>query len=294
MSGNILKFGKFNISMIEAGLVRLDGGAMFGVVPRVLWERHFPPDEKNRIQMTTNLLLITSGNRRVLVDTGIGHKFDEKFYNIYAVDFSEKNLDRSLKALGLTFEDITDVILTHLHFDHTGGATAKDPDGTVRPTFPNAVYYVQKQQYEWAFEGNEKDRASYFAENYKPLRDAGQLKFLEGPGEILPGIEVIVVNGHTPAQQLPVIDGGSRKLLFAADLIPTHSHIPVPWVMAYDVEPLTTIEEKKLWLEVAEKEEWLIFFEHDPQVHLATVERSEKGYRLGKEMPFTELGSFSG
>ncbi len=283
-----MKFGKFDISMIEAGLFRLDGGAMFGVVPRVLWERHFPPDEKNRIQMATNLLLLTSGDRRVLVDTGIGHKFDEKFYNIYAADFSEKNLDRSLKALSLKFEDITDVILTHLHFDHTGGATAKDPDGTVRPTFPNATYYVQKQQYEWAFEGNEKDRASYFAENYKPLRDAGQLKFLEGPCEILPGIEVIVVNGHTPAQQLPVIDGGNRKLLFAADLIPTHSHIPLPWVMAYDVEPLTTIEEKKLWLEIAEKEDWLIFFEHDPQLHLATVKRGKKGYQLGREIPFAE------
>jgi len=274
-----MKVGTYKLSLIDAGRFRLDGGAMYGVVPKVMWSGKNTVDEKNRIAMSTNLLLIQDKQRRILVDAGIGDKYDEKFKNIFAVDHSQYNLDSALQKIKLTVDDITDVILTHLHFDHAGGATKKDRNDDVIPTFPNAKYYVQKEQLEWAKNPSPKDRASYFNENYLPLEENGQLVVLERAIEIFPGIELIKVNGHTPSQQLVLIKG-RPSMLFAADLIPMASHIPIPWVMAYDLYPMQTLEEKKIVLQRAVKEKWLIFFEHDPQIQCGELRKTEKDFAL--------------
>ena len=275
-----MKLGNKTISILEAGRFRLDGGAMFGVVPRVLWEKRKQPDDKNRIAMATNLLLIQYQDRNILVDTGIGTKYDDKFKKIYAVEDDPYNLTRALEKAGLTAEAITDVILTHLHFDHTGGSTTRNAKGAVVPTFPNARYYVQKSQYEWALNPSEKDRASFFPENYVPLYEAGQLELLDGDGELFPGIRVMTVTGHTPGQQMVRVEGEGQTVLFAADLIPLEPHLSIPWVMAYDLYPLETIREKKAILNRAVEENWIIVFEHDPEVLAGTVTRTEKGFAL--------------
>jgi len=277
-----MKIGSYRLRLLDVGRFRLDGGAMFGVVPKVLWEKKNPADEKNRILMSTNLLLIEGEGRKILVDTGIGTKFDEKFQQIYTVDYSQHSLDKALQAVNLTHEDITDVILTHLHFDHAGGSTYRDAEGTIQPTFPRATYYIQKGQYEWAHRRNEKDRASYFPENYDPLLERGQLKLLDGAVELFPGIELLVVDGHTPHHQMVLVSDGEQRVLFAGDLIPTSSHVPIPWVMAYDLYPLNTIEEKKRILKQATEENWVVIFEHDPEIPGGTIIETEKGYALGE------------
>ncbi len=277
-----MKLGNKTISILEAGRFRLDGGAMFGVVPRVLWEKRKQPDDKNRIAMATNLLLIQYQDRNILVDTGIGTKYDEKFKKIYAVEDDPYNLTQALEKAGLTAEAITDVILTHLHFDHTGGSTTRNAEGAVVPTFPNARYYVQKSQYEWALNPSEKDRASFFPENYVPLYKTGQLELLDGDGELFPGIRVMTVTGHTPGQQMVRVEGEGQTVLFAADLIPLEPHLSIPWVMAYDLYPLETIREKKAILNRAVEENWIVVFEHDPEVLAGTVTRTEKGFALNE------------
>jgi glyoxylase-like metal-dependent hydrolase (beta-lactamase superfamily II) len=274
-----MKVGSYKVYLIDAGRFRLDGGAMYGVVPKVMWSSKNTVDEKNRIGMSTNLLLIQDKHRNILVDTGIGDKYDDKFKNIFAVDHSQHNLDSALQKIMLTANDITDVILTHLHFDHAGGATRKDGNNNLIPTFPNAKYYVQKDQLEWAKNPSPKDRASFFNENYLPLEERGQLVVLEDAIEIFPGIELIKVNGHTPSQQLVLIKG-KPGLLFAADLIPMASHIPIPWVMAYDLYPMKTIEEKKIILRKAVEKKWLIFFEHDTQIRCGKLRKTEKDFAL--------------
>lgn len=281
-----MKIGKYDIFHVDAGRFRLDGGAMFGVIPKVLWERKSPADDKNRIGMAANLLLLISEDKKILIDTGIGYKSDDKFKQIYAIDYSEYDLNRSLENLNVTPADITDVILTHFHFDHVGGSTRYNENGKAVPTFPNAKFYVQKKQLEWAKNPIEKDRASFLKENFLPLEDSRQLEILEEDGELFPGIELIIVNGHTTAQQLVLIKSDNKKLLFAADLIPRASHIPIPWVMGYDNEPLKTIQEKKDILARALAENWLIFFEHDPEIQCATIRKGAKDYELGEVVPF--------
>lgn len=280
-----MKIGNYDIFHVDAGRFRLDGGAMFGVIPKVLWERKNPSDDKNRIGMAANLLLLKSADKNILIDTGIGYKSDEKFKKIYAIDYSEYDLNRSLEKLNVTPKDISDIVLTHLHFDHVGGSTRYNEDGKAVPTFPNAKYYVQKKQLDWAKNPIEKDRASFLKDNFLPLEESGQLVVLEEDGELFPGIELIIVNGHTIAQQLVLINGGDKKLLFAADLIPRASHIPIPWVMGYDNEPLKTIQEKKEILARAIAENWLIFFEHDPEIRCATIKSAEKGFEIGEIVP---------
>ncbi len=279
-----MKVGSYNLRLLDCGRFRLDGGAMFGVVPKVLWEKKKPADEKNRIQMATNVLLIEGEGRKILVDVGIGTKFDEKFQQIYAVDYNQHSLEKSLKEAGLETTDITDVVLTHLHFDHAGGSTYRNERDQVLPTFPNATYYVQKGQFDWAHRRNEKDRASYFNENYDPLQEAGILKLLNGSMELFPGIEVITVDGHTPQQQMVFIRGEEYPVLFAADLIPLYPHVSIPWVMAYDLYPLKTIEEKKSILQRAVVENWILIFEHDPEVTAGTVVKTEKGFAAGESV----------
>ncbi|MFH1009980.1 MAG: MBL fold metallo-hydrolase [bacterium] len=275
--------GDYALKSLITGFFRLDGGAMFGVVPRVLWEKTNPPDEKNRIQMTMRALLLQSGARRILVDTGVGDKQDEKFARIFHIEHSQASLKKSLSEAGWKPEDITDVILTHLHFDHCGGSTRRQ-GGDIVPTFPRARYYVQRQQYKHALTRNERDRASYFPENFEPMKAAGQLELLDGPIELYPGVEILVVGGHTPGQQLVKVADDSRTLLYCADLIPTASHIPLPYIMAYDLFPMTTLEEKKRVLPQAHAEGWILFFEHDPYRAAAKVTKSERDFIMGEEV----------
>lgn len=275
-----MRIGQYDVYLLDTGRYRLDGGAMFGVVPRVLWEKENPPDEKNRITMALNVLLIIGNGRIILIDTGIGEKADEKFSRIYAIDHSRHSLLKALAEHNVQPEDVTDVILTHLHFDHAGGATYYDSDGNLRLRFPNAIHYIQKKQLEWAQKRFEKDRASYLTENIEPLIKSKNLKLLKGATTLFEGVEILTSDGHTIAQQLVLISGEEGKLLYAADLIPTSAHVPVPWVMAYDLYPVTTIEEKKMLLRQAAEEGWMVFFEHDPRLPCATIEHSERGYRI--------------
>ncbi len=278
-----MQLGNKTIQILDAGRFRLDGGAMFGVVPRVLWEKKKQPDEQNRIAMATNLLLIQQEDRIILVDTGIGTKSNEKFKKIYAID-DTFNAVAALKKAGISPGAVTDVILTHLHFDHAGGATCFNESGDIVPTFPNARYYVQKAQYEWALNPSEKDRASFLAENYIPLQERAQLELLDGEGEILPGISVITVTGHTPGQQMVKVQAGEQILLFAADLIPLEAHLSIPWIMAYDLFPMETLKEKKHILHQAVAENWLLIFEHDPDIQAGFVVQTEKGFALKEKI----------
>ena len=279
-----MQIGKYQVQLVDAGRYKLDGGAMFGVVPRNLWEKTNPPDDKNRITMSLNTLLLIRNGRVILVDSGVGRKFSEKYQQIYAVDYSEHSLLQSLAEKNIQPEDITDVIITHLHFDHVGGATYYDNPGNLKLQFPNATHYVQKEQLEWAQKGFPKDRASYLSENIEPLLQSDKLKLLNGAHILEPGLELILSEGHTVAQQMMLISGEQETLLYAADLIPMSAHIPIPWVMAYDLYPDTTIQEKEKLLKKAVDQEWMIFFEHDPRINCGTVEIGDRGYQLKKSV----------
>ncbi|HEY6192170.1 MAG TPA: MBL fold metallo-hydrolase [Bacteroidota bacterium] len=269
----------YEVHPIETGRFRLDGGAMFGVVPKALWSGTNPPDERNRIELAARALLISGRGRTILVDNGNGSKFTERQTDIYRLDTSGTELTRSLRAHGLDPSDITDVILTHLHFDHAGGSTLRE-NGALRPAFPKARYYVQRAHWNHALAPSEKDRGSFMPDDFMPLKDHGVLDFVDGECELFPGISLVVINGHTTSLQLPFISDGSASLLFCCDLFPTTSHIPLPYIMAYDLRPLVTLEEKKKILPRASEEGWLLFFEHDPRVIAGRVKRTEKGFQL--------------
>jgi glyoxylase-like metal-dependent hydrolase (beta-lactamase superfamily II) len=272
-----MTIGGYTVHTIETGRFSLDGGAMFGVIPKVFWEKNNPPDGKNRIVMAARALLLVGNGRVVLIDTGNGSKLDEKLRSIYAIDNSTFDLASSLSTHGITPPDVTDVILTHLHFDHAGGATRRE-DGEVRATFPRARYHVQREHWEAALNPTERDRASFFRDDFMPLYEHGLLNFSEGEGEILPGISVEVFFGHTSALQCPVISDGTTSLLYCADLVPTASHVQLPWIMAYDLRPLVTLNEKRNVLTRAAEEQWILVFEHDPAVAAARIVRTEKGF----------------
>ena len=274
-----MKFGDYECFAVETGKFELDGGAMFGVVPKILWERKIPADNKNLIPMQARSLLIQGKGKNILVDTGIGDKLSEKLTKIYKVDLDSANIDISLSKLGLSCSDITDVIITHLHFDHAGGSTSII-DGKAVPTFQNATYYIQKKQWEIANNPSVRDRASYMKENFMPLEEAGVLKLIDGPQKIFNGIDIVVTNGHTPGQQHPLVKDKTKPLFFCADLIPTSAHLPIPWNMAYDNFPMTLIEEKGKLLSRALKENWILFFEHDPHIAAATIKQAEKNIEL--------------
>ncbi|HUV49726.1 MAG TPA: MBL fold metallo-hydrolase [Anaerolineae bacterium] len=274
-----MKFGDYECFAVETGGFAIDGGTMFGVVPKILWERKIPADEKNLIPMQARSLLIQGKGKNILIDTGIGDKLSEKLKKIYQVDMDSANINTSLSKLGLTSSDITDVIITHLHFDHAGGSTYI-MDGKAVPAFQNAGYYVQKKQWEIANNPSARDRASYMEENFMPLLKAGVLNLIDGPQEIFEGIDIIVTNGHTPGQQHPLVKDKTRSLLFCADLIPTSAHLPVPWNMAYDNFPMTLIDEKQKLLTKALKEDWILFFEHDPRITAATIKKAGKNIEI--------------
>ncbi len=280
-----MQIGNYTLTSINTGTFALDGGAMFGVVPWVFWSKTNPPDERQRITLAARCLLIRGEGRTILVDTGNGNKWNSKLKDIYRLDNSVHTLEDSLATAGVKPEDVTDVILTHLHFDHCGGSTQIVKNKLV-PTFPNAAHYVQKAHWELSQNPTDRDRASFMRDDFQILREQGMLKFVEGEQEIFPGISVLVCNGHTMAQQLPKISDGKNTLLFLCDLVPTTSHIPFPYIMGYDLRPLTTLEEKKRILPQAEAEGWTLFFEHDSETVAVKLQKTEKGYSIKEKITF--------
>ncbi len=258
--------GDLRIHALEAGFQRLDGGAMFGVVPKPLWERRIAPDERNRIPLALRCLLVETHDALVLVDTGVGNKENKKFRDIYGIENQgdPTRLEDAIRAAGHTPDDVDVVINTHLHFDHAGGNTLRDEDGQVRPAFPHARYMVQRGELEFAKLPNERIRASYMGHNYEPVEEAGQWELVAGEAEIVPGVTVIPTPGHTPHHQSVLVQSRGSTACFLADLIPTTAHVDLPWIMGYDLEPLVTLETKRALLHRARQEEWLLIFEHDP------------------------------
>jgi glyoxylase-like metal-dependent hydrolase (beta-lactamase superfamily II) len=279
------RLGRFELHEIRDGTFALDGGAMFGIVPKPLWQKRHPVDERNRIQLALRCLLIQDGDRRVLVDSGIGAKWDEKHREIYGIDQSVYSLDRDLVRAGCTREEITDVVLTHLHFDHTGGTTRIEGGERVL-SFPRATYHLQRRNWKWAHHPSDKDAGSFRAENFDLLATSGRLHLLEGQVELLPGIELFVSEGHTVGLQLVRVSDGDQTLVFCGDLIPTVSHLRSSWVMAYDLYPLTVIEEKRMILAQAAEEKWTLFFEHDPLVAACTVKEQDGQVVVDQVIPF--------
>lgn len=271
-----MRLGDFDLTPLSDGGFRLDGGAMFGVVPKPLWERRAPADEKNRISLGMRPLLVRTATERILIDAGCGDKMSAKEAGIYGFDRA-RNLEHSLAAAGLSAPDIDVVIASHLHFDHAGGFTAVI-DGQVRPRFPNARYKIRRGEYVDATHPHERNRASYFAENYVPLVEAGVVDFIEGDGEVLPGISAWRTGGHTMHHQLIKIESGGRTAVFTGDLMPTSAHIDEPWIMAYDLYPMDTLAFKRAFVREAIAGEYVIFFEHDPAM-AAGIIREEAGKR---------------
>ncbi len=283
-----MKLGDFTIDMLDTGIFGLDGGAMFGVVPKALWAKTYNSgDEKNRIPLAARPMLVQWDDRKLLIDTGNGDKFSDKFAKIYDIDKEKSNIENALGKFGLKPEDITDVILTHLHFDHAGGATVKN-SGDIVPTFPNAKYYVQKEQYDWAKNPTIKDRASFLTENFEPLATAGSIEFIEGEGELFPGIELIPVFGHTQAMQTVKIEANDQVVFYAADLCPTSAHVPVVYVMSYDNFPLTGIKEKQKIFSQAYEEGWIVAYEHDAFKQATVIDANEKGFYAGEQVKISE------
>ncbi len=277
-----MQIGQYELNSLETGRCYLDGGAMFGIVPKAIWHKSNPADDRNRIELALRVLLIRNGRRCIMVDTGVGEGWNEKFMDIYGIGHSKDSLANSLKASGLTAHDVTDVIITHLHFDHIGGATSRAVDGSINPTFPNATYYVQKKHYDWALNPSEKDQASFFRDRFVPLYQQGRLTLLDGESELFPGVFIKLSDGHTIAQQTVLVTDGEKTLYHPADMIPTSSHIPLPFNMGYDNFPLITLEEKRSILARAAKGNWVLFFGHDPRRAATMVEATEKGFKAGE------------
>jgi len=270
-----VKFGAFDIQPVTDGRFRLDGGAMFGVVPKVLWEKCCQPDEQNRISLGLNCLLIRTGRKNILVDTGLGDKEDAEFQEMFAVE-RIPTLRDSLKMQGLQPEDIHMVVNTHLHFDHAGGNTVRE-NGAIVPTFPRAKYFVQRGEYEDAARANERTRASYRRENFTPVAHVDQWEFMDGETELVPGVSVVVTEGHTRHHQSIKIESEGQIAFYLGDLIPTVSHLPLPYIMGYDLYPLQTLETKRWVLDRALSENWLLVFEHDPRVLMGRVRKDIEG-----------------
>lgn len=281
--------GRWRIHAIQAGGQQLDGGAMFGVVPKTLWERRLAADAKNRIPMGMRCLLIEHEDGLVLIDAGSGNKETPKFHDIYGIEnggeAGRTALEDGIRDAGFRPEEIRLVINTHLHFDHAGGNTWKAPTGEVLPSFPNARYLVQRGEFEYATHTNERTAASYFTPNWEAIQAAGKLDLVEGDREILPGIRVRRTPGHTPHHQSVVLTSGGETACFLGDVVPTSHHLPLPWIMGYDVEPLVTLESKRTLLADALRSDWLLIFEHDAHVGFGRVAHDGKGYRLADTAP---------
>ena len=279
---------------IETGFFKLDGGAMFGVVPKALWQRTNPADENNRIDLAARSLLIEDGDRLILIDTGMGNKQDDRFFKHYGL-WGDASLDNSLKAAGFSRNDITDVFLTHLHFDHCGGAVRWNSSKTgYELSFPNARYWSNEAHWNWAIHPNAREKASFLKENLLPVQESGQLHFVSrDTGSFQKntalGFDVLFVDGHTEKQMIPHINYKGKTLVFMADLLPTVGHLPLPYVMGYDIRPLETLKEKALFLDKAATNNSLLFMQHDAKNTLITVKHTDRGVRLNESLPFNSL-----
>ncbi|UII25846.1 MBL fold metallo-hydrolase [Fulvivirga maritima] len=278
-----------NLHIIDTGFFKLDGGAMFGVVPKTLWQRTNPADENNLCNWAMRCLLIEDGDRLILIDNGIGDKQDAKFFSHYYLS-GDASLDSSLKAAGFNQNDITDMFLTHLHFDHCGGGVKYDSAGKPELVFPNAKYWSNKDHWEWAVKPNAREKASFLKENLLPMEESGHLDFvdLQNPSQF-PQFDVLTADGHTDKQMIPKIKYKGHTIVFAADLLPSIGHIPLPYVMGYDTRPLLTLKEKEAFLNEAADNEYIIFMEHDPVNECCTVKHTEKGVRLDKTFSLKEI-----
>jgi len=285
------KFGNFNLYTIETGDIKLDGGAMFGVVPKTLWSRGIAADENNRIGMTMRCLLVesTKTGKKYLIDNGVGTKFNQKMMDIYQIDFSEKTLLGSLKQHGFSPGDITDIIFTHLHFDHCGGTTFFNESGDLEFTFPNANLHINERHWETAINPNAREKASFLPDNIEPLKKSDHVNLVVDDHVFEDGLSTYVVNGHTIGQQLPLITNGHRNLLFAADLLPTHVHVPLPWVMGYDMYPVKTLLEKERFLKQANDENWFIYLEHDAEKEIITITFDGKKASVKSSLTLNDL-----
>jgi glyoxylase-like metal-dependent hydrolase (beta-lactamase superfamily II) len=272
---------------IPTGFFKLDGGAMFGVVPKSLWSKVHPADENNLCSWALRCWLIEDDGKLILVDNGIGDKQDARFFSHYYLH-GDDSLDKSLAAHGFHRDDITDVLLTHLHFDHCGGSIIRDGDRLV-PAFRNATYWSNSRHWKWATEPNDREKASFLKENILPIQSSGQLRFVDEAASILPGLSLRLVYGHTDAMMLPQLTFKGRTIVFVADLVPSVDHIPMPWIMAYDMFPLTTLAEKKTFLEEAVMGDYVLFFEHDPVHECCVLEKTDKGIRRGPTFRLAEL-----
>ncbi|MEW6507846.1 MAG: MBL fold metallo-hydrolase [Bacteroidota bacterium] len=281
-----MKIGKYKLTAIDTVTFGLDGGAMFGIIPKPLWQKYNPADDQNRVTLGARSLLLENGKRKILIDTGIGEYWDDKFKSIYRFGRIENTLLVSLQKMNIGKDEITDVILTHLHFDHTGGSTSL-VSGKWGPTFTNAKYYVQEEHYNWAVNPSDRDRASFVQNRFVPLLEHGVLHLVEKDYKIDDEFTFKIINGHTFAQQMIKISDGSSTLLYCGDLLPFSSHIPLPYIMGFDLQPLVTLQEKKDLYPQAIEENWILFFEHDPEVAAATITKNDKGFFI-KDV-FTEL-----
>ncbi|MGC6470757.1 MAG: MBL fold metallo-hydrolase [Flavobacteriales bacterium] len=279
-----------NMYTIDTGYFKLDGGAMFGVVPKVLWSKTNPADSNNLCPWAMRSLLIENDNQLILIDNGIGDKQDDKFLKHYYLH-GDETLEKSLHKYGFCSDDITDVFLTHLHFDHCGGSVKWNKDKTgFEMAFSNAQYWSNKEHWKWATQPNKREKASFLKENILPIEESGHLKFVEKEGELFNNFSTLFVNGHTEAQMIPHINYKGHKLVFAADLLPSTGHIPLPYVMGYDTKPLVTLSEKEKFLNEAADNEYIIFLQHDNYNECCTVHRTEKGVRLKETFKLNEIG----
>ncbi len=277
-----------NLFTINTGYFKLDGGAMFGVVPKSIWSKINAPDENNMCSWAMRCLLIQDGNRLVLVDTGIGNKQSEKFFGHYYLH-GDDTLDTSLATHGFTKDDITDVILTHLHFDHCGGAIIRDGEKLV-PAFKNATYWSNERHWKWAIHPNDREKASFLSENILPIQQSGQLKFIETSAKEFPeNIMIRMVFGHTEAMMLPQVTYKGKTILYMADLLPSAGHIPLPYVMGYDMFPATTLSEKENFLTEALQNDYVLFFEHDPTIECCNLQMTEKGIRMKDSFKLSDM-----
>ncbi len=274
---------------INAGYFKLDGGAMFGVVPKSMWQKLNPPDENNMCSWAMRCLLIEDENRLILVDNGMGNKQDAKFFGHYFLH-GDDNLEKSLAKNGFSKDDITDVFLTHLHFDHCGGSIERDEDKLV-PAFKNAAYWSNENHWQWATQPNDREKASFLKENILPIKESGQLKFvsIEDGTAFTKNMKIRFMNGHTEAMMLPQIEYKEKTIVFMADLLPSVAHIPLPYVMAYDTKPLQTLIEKKSFITEAQEKNYVLFFEHDPKVECCTLQLTDKGIRSNETFLISDI-----
>lgn len=274
---------------INTGHFKLDGGAMFGVVPKSIWNKINPADENNMCSWAMRCLLVQDGNRLILIDNGMGNKQDDKFFGYYYLHGND-TLDKSLAKHGFHRDDITDVFLTHLHFDHCGGSIIYNSDRTkLTPAFKNATYWTHPKHWDWAINPNPREKASFLKENILPIQESGQLKFIDSTQGLIPGFKIQEVFGHTEAMMLPIIQYKNTTIAFMADLIPSAGHIPIPYVMGYDMRPLNTLQEKEMMLKQALENNYVLFFEHDPSIECCTLNRTERGIRMDKHFDLIEL-----